>query len=165
VFPVVGTRSYHILWYDKAGDGIAVILAAMHEEEEEAEQMISTIAQGPRNICECIHRVHNSRTGHQGVQATWLACKKLFPTSPISYEAVKQVVQDCGKCAKIRDGTIKNHTPTRALPTYHANAVTNVDVLTIVKDKHGYLYAFVFINSFTKYTLIYPTKDKTAKEL
>jgi hypothetical protein len=32
-----------------------------------------------------------------------------------------------------------------------------------VKDKHGYLYAFVFINSFTKYTLIYPTKDKTAK--
>jgi transposase InsO family protein len=58
---------------------------------------------------------------------------------------------------------VSTSTQVRALPTYHANAITNVDVLTIVKDKHGYQYAFVFINSFTKYTLIFPAKDKTAK--
>jgi hypothetical protein len=122
-----------------------------------------TLAAGSHNIYECIHMVYKSRAGHEGVQATWLACKKTFPNAPISYEAVKQVVQDCGKCAKIRDGTVDNHTPTRALPTSDANAITNVDVLTIVKDKHGYQYAFVFINSFTKYTMIFPAKDETAK--
>jgi hypothetical protein len=81
----------------QAGDGIAVIQAAMYESEEEedevaskVDQMIFAIAEGPRNIYECIHMVHNSRTGHQGVQATWLACKKTFPNAPISYEAVNR---------------------------------------------------------------------------
>jgi hypothetical protein len=51
------------------------------------DPMIFALAAGPRNIYECIHMVHNSRTGHQGIQATWLTCKKTFPNAAISYEA------------------------------------------------------------------------------
>jgi hypothetical protein len=87
----------------------------------------------------------------------------VFPNVPITYEAVNQVVQDCPKCAKIRDNSLVDHTQTKILPTYHANAMVNVDVLTIVKDTHGFLYVFVFINCFTKYTIIIPAKDKTAR--
>jgi hypothetical protein len=40
-----------------------------------------------------------------------------------------------------------------------------VDVTTITRDKYGMLYIFVFINTFTKYTLLYPSKDKEAKSV
>jgi len=36
-------------------------------------------------------------------------------------------------------------------------------MLTLPEDKHGFSYAYVFVNALTKYTLIFPAKDKTAQ--
>jgi len=49
----------------------------------------------------------------------------------------------------------------RALPTHHASAVTYADVLMPGADEYGGMYAFVFINQLTTYTIIVPVKDKT----
>jgi len=49
----------------------------------------------------------------------------------------------------------------RALPVYHARAVTHADVLSLVEDNVGNKYVFVFVNAVTKYTFLVPSKDKT----
>jgi len=51
----------------------------------------------------------------------------------------------------------------KSLPVFHARAVTHVDMLTLPEDKDGYAYAYVFVNAFTNYTLIFKAKDKTAE--
>jgi len=68
---------------------------------------------------------------------------------------------DCPICSKIRAVPQSKNTLIRALPTYHARAVTHADVLQLGLDEFGNKYAFVFINAFTKYTIIVPSKDKT----
>lgn len=47
------------------------------------------------------------------------------------------------ECAKIRAIPTDPTTMLRALPVYHARAVTNGDVLTLVTDIYGNRYAFV----------------------
>jgi len=51
----------------------------------------------------------------------------------------------------------------KSLPVFHARAVTHVDMLTLPEDKEGYAYAYVFVNAFQKYKLIFRAKDKTAQ--
>jgi len=51
----------------------------------------------------------------------------------------------------------------KSLPVFHARAVTHVDIPTLPEDKESYAYAYVFVNAFTKYTLIFRAKDETAE--
>jgi len=172
-----------------AGDGIAIILNMLHAEAEESRAYehattgylhsimyagdteseddltpsLNALLPVPDTHEAAIREVHFSRLGHQGAKATWIECKKQFPNADISFQSVKTFVQDCEICAKVRDVPGDPQAMTRALPTYHARAITNVDILTLTTDKHGFKYCFVFINTFTKYTLIYPSKTKEAK--
>jgi len=172
-----------------AGDGIAIILNMLHavteetrdyehaatgylhaimyagdtESEDELNPTINALMPAPDTHEAAIREVHFSRLGHQGAKATWIECKRKFPNADISFQSVKTFVQDCEICAKVRDVPGDPQAMTRALPTYHARAITNVDILTLTTDKHGFKYCFVFINIFTKYTLIYPSKTKEAK--
>ena len=175
-----------------AGDGIAVILTMLHADEEENrvqhnstgylhaimysgdtdsddEELPALCAieqlPAPTTYDEAIREVHYSRTGHHGAKSTWKEVKRRFPNADIPFNAVQKIVEDCGICAKIRDVPSDPQAMVRALPTYHARAMTNVDILTLTTDKHGYRYCIVFINMFTKYTLIYPTKTKEAREV
>ena len=174
-----------------AGDGIAVILTMLQADQDEhrgqhrstsylhsimyaehtdtdEEEMPSLCAIGtipaPTTYDEAIREVHYSKLGHHGAKATWKEVKKRFPNADIPFIAVQKIVQDCEVCAKIRDVPGDPQAMIRALPTYHARAMTNVDILTLTTDKHGFRYCIVFVNTFTKYTLIFPTKTKEARE-
>jgi len=148
---------------------IAYIMSSIYEQltpEHHIEATINALQEVPsKSAHDMISEVHNDRTGHRGAKSTWQQVKRLYPNAPITFAAVASFVQDCGACAKLRDPFQDPMTSLRALPVRHARAVTNVDVTTITKDRHGMLYLFVFINTFTKYTLIYPSKDKEARSV
>ena len=133
------------------------------EENDNSNAMIQAIAAEPTNLWEAIKQVHAQKTGHRGVKSTWEECQRTYPNAHITFQAVKNFVQDCPTCAKIRDTPQDQHALVKALPVYHARAVTHVDVLTLPLDTHNNRYCFVYVNAFTKYTLIYPAKDKTAE--
>ena len=159
--PVVAALSY--LVDDELADQ-AQWLAQLSTEEAVAG--ISAIMEAaPRSILEIITSVHVDRNGHRGARTTWEKVKQFYPNARVTFEDVNRFVQDCGTCAKIRDPFQDPHTAVKALPVYHARAVTNVDVTTITTDKFGMRYIFVFVNAFTKYTLLYPSKDKEAKSV
>ena len=123
----------------------------------------SIAAMQPQSVLEIIRSVHNGRTGHRGVTQTWNEVRRLYPNAKVPIKSVERFVQDCGICAKLRDPPREAQDLVKALPIYHARAVTHVDVLMLTEDKHGMKYIFVFINAMTKYTLLYPSKDKEAK--
>ena len=110
---------------------------------------------------QAIQEVPNAKTGHRGVTQTWVEVNKRYPFMKVPLAMVRNYVQDCPACAKIQIVPRNQMTMQRSLPVYHARAVTHVDLLTLDLDDYGNKYAYVFVNAFTKYTQIRPSKDKT----
>jgi hypothetical protein len=106
--------------------------------------------------------VHDGVGGHRGIKDTWLEINKRYPAAEVTLDQVRTYVNDCPTCVKIWRTPRDSHTATKALPVYHARAVTHVDVLEIEQDELGNRYLFVFINALTKYTVIYPAPQHTA---
>jgi len=116
-----------------------------------------------QSIKQALDEVQNDRLRHKGALATWKEVHRRYPHLSISSKRVTAYVQDCGTCQKIRATPSDLMTMQKSLPVFHARAVTHVDMLTLPEDKEGYAYAYVFVNAFTKYTLIFRAKDKTAQ--
>jgi len=116
-----------------------------------------------QSIKQALDEVHHDRLGHKGALATWKEVLRRYPHLSVSLKRVTAYVQDCGTCQKIRATPSDPMTMQKSLPVFHARAVTHVDMLTLPEDKEGYAYAYVFVNGFTKYTLIFRAKDKTAQ--
>jgi len=116
-----------------------------------------------QSIKQALDEVHNDRLGHKGALAKWKEVHRRYPHLSVSFKRVTAYVQDCGSCQKIRATPSDPMTKQKSLPIFHARAVTHVDILRLPEDKEGNAYAYVFVNAFTKYTLIFRAKDKPAQ--
>jgi transposase InsO family protein len=135
-------------------------LAAITPRNQEEQDTPATTS---LTLNQMIAEVHNAAVGgHRGVRDTWLEVNRRFPNAKIAVNQIKRYIDDCATCTKIWRTPLDQHTTVRALPVYHARAVTHVDVLEVEEDELGNRYLFVFINAFTKYVVLVPAPDHTA---
>jgi hypothetical protein len=113
---------------------------------------------------EMLENVH-ARTpgGHVGAMSTWRAVHAQYPDSKISLSTAKAYVEACTICQKARNIKQPMETRNKTIPLDNARSSTHVDTLSLEKDANGNEYAFVFINAFTKHTMMFPATDKSAK--
>ena len=115
-------------------------------------------------LCSILDTVHGGRNGHNGVKRTWQLLNKLHPGHGLSVQQVRDFVMECPLCQKARDRQKASLDPlVRTLHADHARHVIAADLLQITRSKDGFLYLLVVINLFTKYTAIYPIRDKEAR--
>jgi len=133
-----------------------------HNSMRLSETQLAAISPA-QSIKQALDEVHHDRLGHKGALATWKEVHRRYQNLSVSLKQVSAYLQDCGTCRKIRATPSDPMTMQKSLPVFHARAITHVDMLTLPEDKEGYAYAYVFVNAFTKYTLIFRAKDKTAQ--
>lgn len=142
---------------NKTADFLSRHLKKMAQESEDNHALaaFSTIKQ-------VLDEVHQCPGGHRGALATWRKVQHKYRGSKIPFRLVKDYVDECAVCQKLRTHPDVLESINKALPLYHARAVIHADVLKLNEDQYGNKYAFVFINNVTKYCMIYPAPDKEA---
>jgi transposase InsO family protein len=119
----------------------------------------------PAPIKRTIRSVHNSTSGHNGVDKTLskLEAKGVAPWKEMR-EHVTRYIKECPICQKLDYRAVKNHTTPF---TVHSNApmeVISADTIgPLPEDEFGNKFILVVIDQFTRFVELYAVKDQTAK--
>jgi hypothetical protein len=121
----------------------------------------------PTNPTDVLKQVHGGRIGHWGARRTWKLLNEQFPGHKIPYRFVEEFIATCAICQKDRLGMVDGIEPiVRVLKPEHRRSVVGVDTLTVTPpDEDGYSYIIVIVNHFTKFSYLYPTKNKDATSI
>jgi hypothetical protein len=116
---------------------------------------------------EVLKLVHGARMGYNGSRRTWNLLNKHFPGHRIPYRVVEEFIATCPVCQKDRLGMVDYIEPiVRHLKPEGRRSVVGVDTLTVTPpDKDGNTYVIVIVNHFTKFTFLYPAKNKSASTI
>ena len=111
-----------------------------------------------------LREVHGGRMPHAGARRTWLMLNTLKPGHRIPFRVVQDFVASCATCQKDRLGMTDFLEPVvRHLKPTHARSMVGVDTLTVTPaDDNGNQYIIVVVNHFTKFTALYPAKQRDA---
>jgi hypothetical protein len=150
---VVDTGDELVSDEDVADDGTSGVLM-------EQDQYITTVDQA-------IKMVHNSRMGHSGVRRTWKALNQYIPGHGISIMQVKNFVDECVWCQKLRltmaDSLLA---PVRSIRSDHPRVYCGYDTLYVTPaDAEGYQYIHVFKLLPSRLVGLYPAKDLSSEGL
>jgi hypothetical protein len=114
-----------------------------------------------------IQSVHGGRKFHFGAYETYRRLKVAFPDANISIRAVREWVQQCPMCQKLRDTGIKG-LPSANLTLKQDNHRLTVgfDHLSITPpDIHGNTCVIMIVEHFSHFPQAYPVKDYTTDTL
>jgi hypothetical protein len=116
------------------------------------------------NFSTLLEKVHNGRSGHFGVKATYNLLNKHFPGHGLSLAIVQDFINQCPICQKDRLGLSPQLEPiTRHLKPAHFKSVIGADTLTVTPaDDSGNCYLTVIVNHFTKHCYGYASKSHDA---
>ena len=118
----------------------------------------------PTDVYEAISKVHNMTTGHHGVERT--LSRLLYSGNDYgesTREYVRWFIKHCPCCQKM--SYLKVPIITNKFVTSRYNVMERVAIDTIgplPEDENGNKHIIVLIDSFTRYTVLYPAKDTTA---
>ena len=124
----------------------------------------------PHDMYKVIARCHKSIVGHHGVQRTFTKVTEYLKTNrnkePWAYmrEHIRMFIKRCPCCQKMSRLKVPIHTHPFTTATYapmHRIAVDTIGPLP--PDDEGNQHIIVFIDCFSRYVCLYPTKDVTAK--
>ena len=119
----------------------------------------------PPEAYEKIQKCHNSTVGHHGREATIAKLLKQHEPWPYMRNHVRKFIRECDCCQKMTDReypvVIKNFTTSTYQPMERI-AIDTIGPLT--KDPEGFEHAVVIIDTFTRFTAVYPTKTTEAVE-
>jgi transposase InsO family protein len=137
----------------------------------------------PENIFQRLREIHNSVTGHFGVDITyqrlianlaagpnlekypWDANQPVNVTDPINREYVRKFVKNCCLCQKLSQWNIPVVTPPFVVSSNKPMAQLNIDSIgPLPSSIEGYQHILVLIDSFTRYTTLWPIKTVNATE-
>jgi hypothetical protein len=120
-----------------------------------------------RTVEEAIQVVHNSRMGHVGVRRTWKALNKYLPGHGISIQQVRDFVDECIWCQKLRLTMADSlSAPIRSIKPEHPRVFCGYDTLYITPaDDDGYQYIHVFKMLPSRLVGLYPAKDLSSEGL
>jgi hypothetical protein len=117
------------------------------------------------SLQEYFNRFHNGVTGHLSLANTITAMKDAGCNAPHLKQQVIRMLSKCGPCEKARPMK-------RNVIEYHTNSyfkpfqVLQADFLTgIGKLDRDYNCILCFVFTFTRYTMLYPCIDQTARSV
>ena len=73
---------------------------------------------------------------------------------------MQRACQECQSCAIHKGGT--EQTTPLVVRTGEPFELLTMDFLTVADTSSGYRYALVFVDHFSKFAIVLPTKDQTA---
>ena len=110
--------------------------------------------------------VHGKRRLHFGAYQTWFRAKLAYPQAHISINAVREWVQNCGVCQKMRDVGIRplpEQTLTLKKGSYRKTI--GIDHLAVKEDKNGNSVVIMIVEHYSHFPQVYPAKGYTAEEV
>ena len=119
----------------------------------------------PNDQYRLITEVHNSQVGHRGLERTIQLLKANNHQWPLMRQHVKQFIKHCPCCQKMSYIKYPIHAHPFTLSTYEPFIRIHMDTIGEMprKDEAGNLYVLVIRDSFTRFTLLYPIPDTSAK--
>ena len=117
-------------------------------------------------LADILSSVHGGRRLHFGAYETWRRAKLAYPGAHISIAAVRDWVQQCPVCQKVRDVGIRN-LPAETLslkpPTYRRTV--GVDHLSVAPDASGNTCVVMVVEHYSHLPVAYAAKSYSAEEL
>jgi endogenous inhibitor of DNA gyrase (YacG/DUF329 family) len=99
-----------------------------------------------------INQVHNTLSGHHGVQRTMKKLAKSFPTWPYMLQHVTKFVKECPLCQKISQMKPQIHTHPFTTSSYTPMECINVDFVGPYPDGG---YVLVLIDCFSRWVELF----------
>ena len=127
----------------------------------------------PTSTKEILQAVHNAEVGHGGVERTLDLINQLREKNPRLTDILdnwhtkradtKRFVKECPVCQKIKSHQLRKYTPHYVLSTYGIFDNLSIDTVYMPENSRGLKYLIVIIDSFSRYTGVYPVADLTAQ--
>ena len=113
-----------------------------------------------------IKQVHGANSLHFGVDTTWKKLSNLYPGHQIPRHYIDFYISRCPHCQKAYGDQRNNATKAyvRHLVPPTIRTTVGMDMIELQEDQHGYKYAHVIVNQFSKYVFIHPTKTANAQD-
>jgi hypothetical protein len=140
-------------------------------------ELYSLISESKRpHLAEQIHKIiskcHNSQVGHFGVETTLAMTLDYLSKNPEivrglnwnnKRQDIKTFIQKCPCCQKMNQRKLESYTNKYSTSTFGIFENLSIDVLHLPKTYKGNKYLLVIIDSFTRFTKLYPIQNLTAK--
>ena len=110
--------------------------------------------------------VHGGTQGCFGQIETFRRLNESFRMHGISLDELAEMVRLCGQCQKNRTNPpgVRLTPMVRHLKVGDPRSTISIDGLKITpRDQHGYTYAHIIVNAFSKLVYIHPAKDQSAE--
>jgi transposase InsO family protein len=140
---------------DTEGEATHIVLTTEHRPA-----MLSI----PPDIYRKISSVHNTTTGHHGVERTMMKLAMMNFQADKLRTFVKEFIRRCPCCQKMSQLKPIIHTLPFTTATAQPMQRLNFDTMGPFPIQEGYEYILVIVDSFTRFTELYPMKSVTAKE-
>jgi len=115
------------------------------------------------DIHQLITTAHNSVIGHHGVHATLQKLVRSGRKWPQMRADVQVFIAQCAACAKMSMIRRQIHMPRYTVTASSPMLEIAIDTLgPFPEDDSGNIYIFVIVDSFTRWTELIPSRDKTA---
>jgi hypothetical protein len=145
-----------------------VFLSMLSEEQPVSSGSDSAgVEETGDEVSRAIRKVHNARMGHYGVRRTWNALNKHLPGHAIPIKAVRDFVEGCVWCQKLRKDMVDSlPAPVRALDQSFPRNYCGYDTLYVSPaDEDGFQYIHVFKLLPSRIVGLFPSRDLSADSL
>ena len=148
---------------------ILAFLAEIEPEEEEERQIAQQEQEtednvwSPTDLATLFNRFHNGITGHLSLADTINAMRKEQCNAPHLKQQVIRLFSQCGPCQKSRKLRKKPILEAHTTSSFRPFDTVQMDFVTGMNTSSaGYNSILVCTCAFTRYTMLYPSKDQTA---
>ena len=148
-------------------DNLSRIPNITHDSEDDRVDMLYALDEFeiPQDIRDAFDKVHNSAVGHMGFDRTIERLKELNITHPYLRNIVRTLLRTCDICQKQSRRRPHYDTTLFTASSDHPMQRINIDTIgPFPEDQFGYKYILTIIDTFSRWTSVYPTKTTNAQE-
>ena len=152
--------------YERENQGEYINLLEDTSYCDEELALVAEPQQLSTTVYETISKVHNSVIGHLGVERTLQKLNRLKKTWPCMKADIITFIKSCPLCQKMSRIKVPIHTTHFTTASYGLMKKLSMDCIGPLKlTDDGYSNILVIIDNFSRYTVLYPLKEKSGPEI